>query len=111
MSASPVTKVVRHLRYLLSGSEVEAVPDAALLERFVRHHDDAAFEALVNRHGSLVLGVCRRMLTSEHDVEDVFQATFLVLIRRANAIRKRESLGSWLHGVACRVAMKARVQG
>src|SRR6185312_8951419 len=81
---------------------------ATLLERFVRLQDTAAFAALVERHGPMVLGVCRRLLRRTEDAEDASQAVFLVLARKAGSVRKREALGSWLHGVACRVARKAR---
>ena len=75
-----------------------------LLERFAADRDEAAFEALVTRHGPMVLGTCRRMLADPHDVEDAFQATFLVLARKAGSIRDGDRLGPWLHGVARRVA-------
>src|SRR5688500_15795184 len=77
--------------------------DGALLDRFVEGCDEAAFEALVARHGPMVLGVCRRLL-GPHDADDAFQATFLVLIRKAGRIRNPDRLGPWLYGVATRVA-------
>src|SRR5262245_15995449 len=83
-------------------------PDAELLARFARDRDEAAFTLLVARHGPMVLRVCRRALGDAHAAEDCFQATFLVLARRAGAIRRRASLAAWLHGVALRVANKAR---
>ncbi len=79
-----------------------------LLERFAADRDEAAFEALVSRHGPMVLGTCRRMLADPHDVEDAFQATFLVLARKAGSIRDADRLGPWLHGVARRVAARSR---
>lgn len=82
--------------------------DRQLLERFLGQRDEAAFESLVQRHGPMVLGVCRRLLDDPADVDDAFQATFLVLIRRARALDWRDSLGGWLHQVARRVAMRAR---
>src|SRR2546423_5708012 len=90
--------------------ETEGVPDRQLLERFVSGRDEDAFTALVQRHGPMVVGVCRRLLREAPDVEDAFQATFLVLARKAGAIRKGEAVGSWLYGVALRVARKARVE-
>lgn len=82
--------------------------DRQLLERFLSSRDETAFEALVVRHGPMVLHTCRRVLRDLHAAEDAFQATFLVLARRANSVRKRDSLGPWLHGVATRIAAKAR---
>src|SRR5690242_8711204 len=82
--------------------------DRALLERFLAQRDAAAFAALVRRHGPAVLGVCRRLLHHAQDAEDAFQATFLVLVRKGRSIAKREAVGSWLYGVAYRVALKAR---
>src|SRR3954447_20115140 len=84
--------------------------DGALLERFLAEGDDSAFEALVVRHGPMVLGVCRRILISPHDADDAFQATFLVLARKAARLRAPDRLGPWLYGVATRVARKARTQ-
>src|SRR3954447_10173052 len=83
--------------------------DEDLLNRFLAVRDEVAFEALVTRHGPMVLGVCRNVLADRHDAEDAFQATFLVLARHAHAIRNREAVGAWLHGVACRVAARARL--
>jgi RNA polymerase sigma factor (sigma-70 family) len=79
-----------------------------LLQRYVDQRDEAAFTALVGRHGPLVLGVCRRLLWDDRDVEDAFQATFLVLARNAGQVRRPSSLAAWLYGVARRVALRAR---
>jgi RNA polymerase sigma factor (sigma-70 family) len=84
--------------------------DAELLARFVRQCDEAAFEVLVQRHGPMVWSVCRRLLTRTEDAEDVFQATFVVLLRRAGSIRDASRLGNWLYGVAYRVAVRARAR-
>jgi RNA polymerase sigma factor (sigma-70 family) len=84
--------------------------ETELLERFVMGGEEAAFEALVQRHGPMVLSVCRYVTQNPDDAEDAFQATFLVLVRRAASIRKPDLLGNWLYGVAVRVATRARVQ-
>jgi RNA polymerase sigma-70 factor (ECF subfamily) len=86
----------------------EQLSDAILLKRFVSRREEAAFVTLVERHGPLVQRVCRGVLRNEHDVEDVFQATFLVLARRASGIPWRESVGAWLSAVAYRLALGAR---
>ena len=83
--------------------------DRELLERYVGRGEQAAFAALLERHGPLVLGLCRRLLRDAHLAEDVFQATFLVLARKAHSIRQRDSVASWLHGVAARLARRARL--
>jgi RNA polymerase sigma-70 factor (ECF subfamily) len=82
--------------------------DADLLRRFAADRCEEAFATLVRRHGPLVLSVCRRVLGDVPDAEDAFQATFLVLARRAGSIADPERLGNWLYGVAARVALKAR---
>jgi RNA polymerase sigma factor (sigma-70 family) len=89
---------------------VKDVTDRELLDRFILLHEEAAFEALLKRHGPLVLGVCRRILHDVHDADDAFQATFLVLVRKAASIAKRQSVGSWLYGVAYRIAVKAKTR-
>jgi RNA polymerase sigma factor (sigma-70 family) len=83
--------------------------DRELLQRFSQHHDEDAFAVLVERHGPMVLGVCRRVLGCFQSAQDAFQATFLVLVRKAGAIDRPELLANWLHGVAARTARKARV--
>ncbi len=88
--------------------DAEAQTDGQLLTRFVRHGDEAAFAVLVRRHGSMVLGVCRRVLGNAADADDAFQATFLVLVRRASSLAARPVLGDYLHGTARRTALNAR---
>jgi RNA polymerase sigma factor (sigma-70 family) len=105
--ASPLQQVVCHLRRL-AGSPGEEFGDGELLDRFIQHGDERAFECLLQRHGRMVLGVIRSFLHDPHDAEDAFQATFLVLACRARSVRKKDSLRSWLYGVAYRTALKAR---
>jgi RNA polymerase sigma factor (sigma-70 family) len=100
--------LLRQVRQLVAAQAAHGLPDRALLEGFVRARDEAAFAALVERHGAMVLSVCRRVLRHTLDAEDACQAAFLVLARRASAIRRRDSLASWLHGVAYRVASDLR---
>ena len=108
MAKLPPELLIHHLRELAGAHLPENVSDAELVRRFADHRDEGAFAALLRRHGPMVLGVCRRVLGNAHDAEDAFQATFLVLARNAPAIRKRASVGSWLHGVARQVAVRAR---
>src|SRR5262245_56013780 len=86
----------------------DAPTDARLLESFLATRDESAFAALVQRHGPMVLGVCTRILRNRQDAEDAFQATFLVLVRRATSITPPGMVGNWLYGVAHQTALKAR---
>ena len=99
---------MRHIRRMAGSRPDPEFIDRELLEAFAVRRDQRAFAALVGRHGAMVLGVCRNVLHHEQDAEDAFQVTFLVLVRHAATIRKRESLASWLHGVAYRTALTAR---
>jgi RNA polymerase sigma factor (sigma-70 family) len=109
MADSRSKRVLWHLHQWL-GTAATPADEGQLLERFVRLRDEEAFAELVARHGSLVLGLCRRLLGNVHDAEDVFQAAFFVLARKAATIHKPESLSCWLHGVAYRLALKARAE-
>jgi RNA polymerase sigma factor (sigma-70 family) len=100
--------ILEHIQEQVGPQLSEGTSDAQLLDRFVRRHDQAAFAALVCRHGPMVLGVCRRVLHHEQDAEDAFQATFLMLACKAASIGKRESVGGWLYTTAFRLALRAR---
>ncbi|HTU20905.1 MAG TPA: sigma-70 family RNA polymerase sigma factor [Gemmataceae bacterium] len=102
--------VLNYLRQVLSASAGGGVSDADLLRRFVHQRDEAAFELLLWRHAAMVLHVCRQVLNNTDAAEDAFQATFLVFVRKADSISRREALGSWLYRVAYRIALKARAQ-
>src|SRR6266851_204758 len=108
MANGQMNGVLRHLRRAALRHDGGGMTDGQLLERFLTAREEAAFEALVRRHGPMVLGVCRRVLVGLHDAEDAFQATFLVLVRKASSIAARETVGNWLYGVAFRTAHKAR---
>ncbi len=108
MTSASREAVETQIDRLFRGGTLTSLSDAQLLERYLSTRDEAAFEALVNLHGPMVLGLCRRMLRDPSDVDDAFQATFLVLVRKAPAIRDRGLLANWLYGVAYRVAVRAR---
>src|SRR5437588_9601264 len=107
MATSQMNEVVQQLRRAVLLQEGAGLTDGQLLGCFIEHRDEAAFAALVRRHGPLVWGVCRRLL-NHHDAEDAFQAAFLVLFRKAASIRPREMLANWLYGVAHLAALHAR---
>jgi polysaccharide biosynthesis/export protein len=112
MAGGPSVAVLRDIQTLFDTGSASGLSDRQLLEQFVGRGDasaEAAFEVLVLRHGPMVLRVCRNVLGDATDAQDAFQATFLVLVKRSGSIRRLESLGSWLYGVACRVAARARV--
>src|SRR5262245_2708850 len=103
MATAPLNRILGHLRVSIGDSS-----DTDLLQAFLDGRDSAAFAAIIRRHGPTVLSACRQVLRQETDVEDAFQATFLVLLKNGHAIRSKQSLGSWLFGVAHRVAVNAR---
>jgi DNA-directed RNA polymerase specialized sigma24 family protein len=102
--------LMRHLRRLVHGDPPTLGTDGDLLRRYAAQRDEAAFATLVQRHGPLVWNACRRALRDVQDAEDVFQATFLVLAKKAGAVRWRDSVAAWLYAVALRLASKARCQ-
>ena len=126
MAKSQSWGLLQQVRTLFDAGVAGGLSDAELLDRFLTRSvaaegaalaaegaalaAEAAIAALVARHGPMVLGVCRRALADPNDVDDAFQATFLVLVRRARSVRVRDSLGRWLYGVARRVAAKAQVR-
>src|SRR5262249_55310658 len=110
MGQDKLEPLLQNLLRTAAGHEGGRLSDGQLLERLARQNDHAAFEALLWRHGPMVLGGCRRLLRNPHDIEDAFQAAFLVLLRKANTIRTRDAVASWLHQVAYRIALKARAR-
>jgi RNA polymerase sigma factor (sigma-70 family) len=108
MSRPDLRAAVSQIHRLAGTQAPDEFPDRELLERFRGRRDEAAFAALVRRHGPMVWGVCRRVLGDHHDAEDTFQAAFLVLADKAGSIRRAESLGAWLHRVARQLALRAR---
>lgn len=107
---SVMDAAVRDLQALFDVGAVGILSDEQLLERFIARREGAVFEAVVRRHGPMVWGVCRRVLRDHHDAEDAFQATFLVLARKAASILPRRKLGNWLYGVAYQTSIKARAK-
>lgn len=108
MTTTQMTPIIQRLRRAALAQYGPGLTDGQILESFVAEHDEAAFDALLRRHGPMVLGVCYRILRDHHAVEDAFQATFLVFARKASTVRPRERIANWLHGVALRTALKAR---
>ncbi len=108
MATGQWTVVLRHVQRLFQGGSVSGLTEGQLLERFASTRDEMAFGALLARHGPMVLGVCRGVLDDPNDVDDAFQATFLVLVKKAGALRDADRLAQWLYGVARRVALRAR---
>jgi RNA polymerase sigma factor (sigma-70 family) len=108
MPISHTSRFLRRLRGVVLAQDEAGMTDGQLLGYFVEYRDEAAFEALLRRHGPMVLGVCRRLLGNTPDAEDAFQASFLVFVRKAASIAARDALGGWLHGVAYRTALEAR---
>jgi RNA polymerase sigma factor (sigma-70 family) len=108
VSTRPLHILIRHLRQAASPAEVGTLTDAQLLERWAGQRDEAAFELLLWRHGPMVLAACRRLVSDAQIAEDAFQATWLVLVRKAGSLRRREAVAAWLHRVACRVALRVR---
>jgi RNA polymerase sigma factor (sigma-70 family) len=106
----PLNGVFQRIRALAAVRADRQCGDMELLRRFVETADEAAFTVLVERHGPMVLGLCRRLLRQGHDAEDACQAAFLVLARRAGSLRKRDALASWLHGVAYRICVNLKRQ-
>ena len=108
MAIPSTGSILHYLRQTILRCDGAGLTDGQLLRSYLHRHDEAAFEALVRRHGPMVRGVCLRVLCNDADADDAFQAVFLVLLRKADSLATREVLGDWLHGVAYRTALKAR---
>jgi DNA-directed RNA polymerase specialized sigma24 family protein len=107
MATSQMSEVIQHLRRAVLLREGAGLTDGQLLENYISRREESALRALVRRHGPMVWGVCRRVLRNWHDAEDAFQATFLVLVRKAASIATRELLANWLYAVAYQTALNA----
>jgi RNA polymerase sigma factor (sigma-70 family) len=108
MPTDRLSEVIHHLRNAMLLRDDAGLTSGQLLGRFIEQRDQAAAAALVRRHGPMVWGVCRRILRHHQDAEDAFQATFLVLLRKAASVLPRDMVSNWLYGVACQTALKAR---
>src|SRR6516164_6594711 len=108
MATNQLQRVIQTLHAAGLYQETATLTDGQLLESYIRSREEAALAALVRRHGPMVWGVCRRVLRNYHDAEDAFQATFLVLVRKAASVVPREMVANWLYGVAHQTARKAR---
>ncbi len=108
MASNRIHPVLHHVRKLALRGDMATWTDGQLLQRYLADRDEGAFAALVQRHGPMVLGVCRRLLHDPHDADDAFQATFLVLVRKASSIVPRDMVANWLYGVAFQTAVRAR---
>src|SRR6516164_3393719 len=108
MPTGQISEVIQHLRTMVLLRDAAGLTDGQLLRDYLSRRDEAALAALVQRHSPMVWGVCRRVLPNHHDAEDAFQATFLVLVRKAASIVPREMVANWLYGVAHQTALKAR---
>jgi RNA polymerase sigma factor (sigma-70 family) len=109
VTTAPINRLVHSLSRTLAADDLAALSDPELLARFRQQRDAAAFEAIVRRHGPRVLAACRKVLPETADAEDAFQATFVILLRDSQAVRRAGALGPWLYGVAHRVALQARI--
>jgi RNA polymerase sigma factor (sigma-70 family) len=110
MDPGPLNAVLQGIRRLAAAEAAEGQPDGQLLQRFLAGSDEDAFAVLLHRHGPMVWAVAQRVLRHRHNAEDVFQATFLTLARKAASIRKQDSVASWLHGVAYRLARRLQAE-
>src|SRR5437867_622470 len=110
MSNAASGSLFRAIRHVVEDRRLAGLPDQDLLRRYLGQGDEAAFDALLRRHGPMVLDVCRSVVPNEADAEDAFQATFLVFARSSGSIRDLASVAGWLHGVAYRTALKAKAQ-
>src|SRR5271157_2615943 len=110
MASGILGSSLKHLRDLFGGGTAVGLSDGELLRRYAASHDGPAFAALVARHGPMVAATCRAVLRDHHDVEDAFQATFLVLAREAASIHAGDALGGWLHRVAYRAAVQRNIE-